>query len=177
MASTSLHSPERAARLLKDRLCIVLICTLLALILAAGCTGTPPLTPSTGASPTTSPAFQPVPGNVTPHVELVYFHPLSAGCESCGIAGELVNATASTYFAPELASGRLVYRDVTLGPQENREIAERYGAYSDAVMIGVYNRSGFSRTEVTEVWFFLYNQEQFMLSLKGALDRALATVP
>lgn len=142
---------------------------LILLVLAAGCAGT---LPAAGPAPTQVPV-PPHEIPVTPVIELVFFHPVP-GCDSCVRVGLLANETVSTYFSREVAAGNLTFRDVNLYLPENRELAERYGAYSESLWLGRYNRTGFFATEITDIWYFAYNHEEFTKYLKGILERELA---
>jgi hypothetical protein len=140
-------------------------------IVIAGCTGTSPV----ATIPTPAPTL--IPGNHTvTSGELVFFHPVP-GCDSCDQVGRFANETVNTYFSPEMAKGRLVYRDVNLNLPENREIVNRYGAYTNSLWIGVQDETGFHRTEIVDIWYYAYNREDFLQYLKGILDRQLAGTP
>ncbi len=142
---------------------------LILMVLAAGCAGTLPAAgPDTLQAPLPT---QEIPA--TPEIELVFFHPVP-GCDSCVRVGLLANETVSTYFGREVAAGNLTFRDVNLYLPENRGIAERYGAYSESLWLGRYNRTGFSATEIVDIWYFAYNHEEFTKYLKGILERELA---
>jgi hypothetical protein len=147
---------------------IVIFCTVFFFVLAAGCTATVPARPS--PSPVPSLALQ---NHTVEKIELVFFHPVP-GCGSCERVGLYANETATTYFGPELASGRLVFLDINLNLPENGEVTHRYGAYTQSLWIGVYDESGFHATEIIDIWYYLYNKEGFMQYLKGVLDRELA---
>jgi hypothetical protein len=147
---------------------ILLLSTVVVFVLVAGCTGTAPARPE--LSPVPSPA--PVNHTVT-KTELIFFHPVP-GCEDCERMGIYANETVMTYFAPELASGRLVYYDINLNLRENSEVAHRYGAYTQSLWIGEYDESGFHATEIVDIWYYVYNREEFLQYLRGVLDLALA---
>jgi hypothetical protein len=145
----------------------LVLCTVFFVMLAAGCTATVPARSS--PSPVPSLAVQ---NHTVTKIELVFFHPVP-GCDSCDRVGLYANDTATTYFGPELASGRLVFLDINLNLPENGEVAHRYGAYTQSLWIGVYDESGFHATEITDIWYYQYNKEGFMQYLKGVLDREL----
>lgn len=147
---------------------VLILCTVLLSILAAGCMGTVPARPSPSPVPSLTPQNQTVTG-----IELVFFHPVP-GCDSCERVGLYANETVATYFSPERAAGKIRFRDVNLNLPENRGIAEQYGAYTQSLWIGEYDESGFHATEIVEIWYYAYNREDFMQFLKGILDRNLA---
>ena len=147
---------------------ILTLGTVLVFLLAAGCAGTVP------ARPALTPVSTLSPHNLTvSSIELVFFHPVP-GCDSCERVGLLANKTVTTYFGPELAAGKITFRDVNLNLPENLDIAHRYGAYTESLWIGEYNETGFHATEILDIWYYAYNQEEYMKYLKGVLERKLA---
>jgi hypothetical protein len=135
-------------------------------VLVSACTGTVP------ARPTGFPVPIITPQNQT-GLELVFFHPVP-GCDSCEGVGLLANETVNAYFGPERAAGKITFRDVNLNLPENRDIAHRYGAYTESLWIGEYNENGFHATEIVDIWYYAYNHEEYLKYLKGVLDRKLA---
>ncbi|MGB9175874.1 MAG: nitrophenyl compound nitroreductase subunit ArsF family protein [Methanoregula sp.] len=147
---------------------IPILCMVFFFMLAAGCMATVPAGPA--PLPVPSLALQ---NHTVTKIELIFFHPVP-GCDSCERVGLYANETATTYFGPELASGRLVFLDIDLNLPENGEVAHRYGAYTQSLWMGVYDESGFHATEIIDIWYYQYNKEGFMQYLKGVLDRELA---
>lgn len=142
----------------------------LLLVLAAGCTRPAPVQ-------NTPPVSLPEINHSVTRAELVFFHTVP-GCDSCERVGLYANETVTSFFAPELAEHRLVYRDVNLNLPENRELAERYGApFDQSLWIGVYDERGFQVTEILDIWYYVYNREEFMTYLRGVLERKLAGMP
>ena len=146
----------------------LVLCTVLFSVLAAGCTGAVP------ARPVLSPVPSPLPQNhAVRSIELVFFHPVP-GCDSCDEVGRYANETVNTFFSSEVASGKITYRDINLNLPENRGIANQYGAYTQSLWIGEYNGTGFHATEITDIWYYAYNHEDYLQYLKGILERKLA---
>ena len=159
----------------KDRLAGVLsaisilcMCTVFFLVLAAGCEGTMPA--QHGLSQVPSPTQE---NHTVKSIELVFFHPVP-GCDSCERVGLLANETVNEYFIPELAAGKITFRDVNLNLPENHDIATRYGAYTESLWMGEYNETGFHATEIVDIWYYAYNREEYMKYLRGILERKLA---
>jgi hypothetical protein len=140
----------------------------LVFILAAGCAGTVPARPA--LTPVPTPALQ---NHTVNSIGLVFFHPVP-GCDSCEQVSILANETVATYFGPELAAGKITFRDVNLNDPATRDIAERYGASTESLFIGVNDENGFRKTEIVDIWYYAYDREGFMQYLKGILDRTLA---
>lgn len=147
---------------------ILILCVVFLFMLAAGCVATVPARPP----PATGPVLT-LQNHTVTKTELVFFHPVP-GCDSCGRMGMYANETVTTYFSPELASGRLVFHDINLNLPENGEVAHRYGAYTQSLWIGEYDESGFHATEIVDIWYYAYNREDFMQFLRGILERELA---
>jgi hypothetical protein len=146
---------------------MLFLCMVLFLLVAA-CTGTVPAQPAHSPGPTLTPQ------NYTmDRIDLVFFHPVP-GCESCERVGILANETVNAYFGPELAAGKITFRDINLNHPENRGIADRYGAYTESLWIGEYNETGFHATEIVDIWYYAYNRDEFLKYLKGVLERKLA---
>ena len=86
------------------------------LVLAAGCT-----TPVEKSGNPGENASGPV-----EKVEIYHFHRTSQ-CYSCKTVGAYAEETVNTYFAPELASGKVVFGHINTELPENKALAEHYG--------------------------------------------------
>lgn len=131
--------------------------------LAAGCT-----TPvETSANPGNNPS-----GSVE-KVEVYHFH-ATRQCYSCITLGAYAEETVNTYFAPELASGRVVFGHVNVDLPENKALVEQYGPTGSSLWIGVYNKTGFYKEENVNVWYKIGNKDDYMVYLKGVIENRLA---
>jgi hypothetical protein len=99
--------------------------------------------------------------NTVERVEVIHFHPAQQ-CVSCKTVGKYANETVNTFFAPELSSGKLVFKEVNLNLKENADIIKRYGVTGSSLWIGVYNATGFHREENIKVWYKINNETEFM---------------
>jgi hypothetical protein len=165
MGHDTLHGKIRGTPVLSGMLFMAMV---LFLVLFAGCAGTVPARPA--LTPVPTPAL---PNHTVSSIELIFFHPVP-GCDSCERVSILANETVTAYFAPELADGKITFRDVNLNDPANHDIAERYGASTESLFIGVNDETGFRRTEIVDIWYYAYDHEGFMQYLKGILDRTLA---
>ena len=147
----------------------LLLAVILVSIFAAGCSQ-----PKPGETPGSSLPMA-VHANQSPQIEVAFFHPVP-GCDSCDEMGILTNETLQAYYSPELSNGTIVYRDVNLNLASNHDIVVKYDTYVDALMIGEYNTSGFHKTEIVDIWYYVYDREAFMKYLKGVIDRKLAEI-
>lgn len=156
---------------------IALALIVVAGVLMAGCT-TQTADSAAAAIPAqnlTSPASAVLPANVTvTKLEVFHFHP-TRQCVSCITIGDYTNATLNTYFADDLASGKIVFRHINGELEENRAVVEQYGATSSSLWLGVYTSDGqFFAEENQKVWYRTDEQQKFMDYLRGVVDKRLA---
>ncbi len=151
---------------------------LLGAVLLAGCTTqTGPVasvvTPAPAATVASSAST--LPDNVTvTKLEVFHFHP-TRQCVSCITIGDYANATLTTYFADELASGKIVFRHINGELPENLAVVERYGASGSSLWLGVHTSDGrFYPEENLKVWYRTDEQQRFMDYLKGVIEKRLA---
>ena len=120
------------------------------------------------------PTLQPSPG-VTNYVELVYFH-RTKQCYSCRYAGDTTKYTVETYFADELASGKLVFKKVDVQDKANASIAERYGAYGSSLFINEII-DGIDHIEpVTDIWYQIGDDDEFIQVVKDVIEKHLGNI-
>ena len=137
---------------------ILLVC--LALSLMVGCT-----------SPTTPPPSD-TPVGPADRVEVVYFH-RTPRCYSCIYAEEGTRYTVETYFADELASGKVTFKVIDVRDEENAAIVNKYGAYTSSLFINTVRDGADHIEEVTDIWLFLGNDEVFTEVVKNKIEKNL----
>ena len=147
-------------------------------VLAAGCTtpvdtGTPAPTPDDRnlENPGTGP-FSPFQTSVE-KVEIYHFH-ATRQCTSCITVGAYAAETVNTSFAPEVASGKVVFGHVNMDLPENRALVEQYGPTGSSLWIGVYDRDGFHKEENVNVWYKIGNRDDYLTYLEGVIEKRLA---
>ena len=106
-------------------------------------------------------------------VEIYHFHRTSQ-CYSCKTVGAYAEETVNTYFAPELASGKVVFGHINTELPENKALVEQYGPTGASLWIGVYNETGFYKEENVNVWYKIGNKDEYMAYLKGVIEKRLA---
>lgn len=106
-------------------------------------------------------------------VEVYHFHPTN-GCKSCTILGEYAEETVNKYFSRELRSGKLVFDHINFEEQTHADLVERYGVTGSSLMIGVYNKTTFTREMNHKVWYMTGNKTKYMNYLKEVIDLRLA---
>ena len=134
---------------------LLLVC--LALSLMLGCT-----------SPTTPPPSDTSSGPAD-MVEVVYFH-RAQRCYSCIHAEEGIRYTVETYFADELASGKVTFKVINVADKENAAIVNKYEAYTSSLFINTI-RGGTDHIE--PVTLFLGNDEEFVKAVKDKIEKSL----
>lgn len=158
---------------------VALVLVVLAAVLMAGCSDrTGPVVSVVTPAPDL-PTYATMPATLAPGVtvtklDVFHFHP-TRGCATCTAIGEYANDTVSTYFADELASGRIDFRHVNLDLPENRALVEQYRVTGSALMIGVHTSDGrFYAEENLRVWYRTDDRQRFMDYLRGVIERRLS---
>ena len=105
-------------------------------------------------------------------VEVVYFH-RTQRCYSCRYAGDTTEYAVETYFAQELASGKLVFKTVDVQKKENASIVERYGAYGSSLFINEIKDGTDHIEAVTDIWFLIGKDEAFVNLIKSEIEKHL----
>jgi len=152
---------------------VLLSCILCACGSSAPKETNPELTP-TPINTAVAPTLQPSPGG-SDYVEVVYFH-RTTQCYSCRYAGDTTKYTVETYFADELASGKLVFKKVDVQDKANASIAERYGAYGSSLFINEII-DGIDHIEpVTDIWYVVGKDEKFIKVVKDVIEKHLGNI-
>jgi len=102
-----------------------------------------------------------------------HFH-ATRQCYSCITLGAYAEETVNTYFAPERASGRVVFGHVNANLPENKALVEHYGPTGSSLFIGVYDKDGFHKEENVNVWYKIGDKEEYMTYLRGVIEKRLA---
>ena len=122
-------------------------------------------------SPTTLPASDNSSGPAD-RVEVVYFH-RAQRCYTCLYAEEHTQYTLETYFADELASGRVTFQSINVQDEENADIVEKYGASYLTLCINTVRDGTDHIEEVTDIWFVIGNDEAFVEVVKSEVEKSL----
>jgi thiol-disulfide isomerase/thioredoxin len=140
---------------------IVLVCLVVWLIIAYG----------------TSPATPPVSDNssgLADRVEVVYFH-RTQRCHTCMYAEEQTCYTLETYFADEMASGKVTFQSINVQDEANADIVEKYNNASYLTLCINTVRGGTDHIEeVTDIWFVIGNDEAFVEIVKSKVEKSLS---
>jgi len=142
-----------------------LVC--LTLSLMVGCTASSATSPPSNGEP-----FSAYPAD---KVEVVYFH-RTQRCSTCRYAEDGIRYTVETYFADELASGKLTFEVVNVQDKENTAIVEKYGASYLTLFINTITDGIEHIEEVEEIWFYLGDDEAFIKTVKSKIEKSLGEV-
>jgi hypothetical protein len=105
-------------------------------------------------------------------VDVVYFH-RTQRCSSCLYAENETLYTLETYFADELASGKLTFQSINVGDSQNAAIVEKYGAYASQLFINTIKDGTDHIEEVTDIWYAIHNDEAFIEIVKNKVEQSL----
>ena len=105
-------------------------------------------------------------------VEVIYFH-RAQRCYSCIYAEEGARYTVETYFADELASGKVTFEAFDVGDKENATIVKKYGAFTSSLFINTIRDGTDHIEEVADIWFVLGKDEAFMEIVKSKIEKRL----
>ena len=102
-------------------------------------------------------------------LEVVYFH-RPQRCSGCVYAETVTRYTLENYFADELANRTIVFKAINLGDKANAAIIEHYGAYTSSLFINSIKGGIEHIEEVTEIWFLLGKDSEFVALVKSKID-------
>ena len=114
-----------------------------------------------------------LPPSVDDGVEVVYFH-RAQRCSGCIHAQDMTEYTLNTYFADELQSGEIVFVALNLQDANNSAMVQKFGAYTSSLFLNDVEGGADNISEVTDIWFVLWDEEGFVDVVKAAIEECLA---
>jgi len=124
-----------------------------------------------GASPPTPPTSNNSSGPAD-RVDVVYFH-RTQRCYSCTYMEDAARYTVETYFADELASGKVTFQVFNVEEEQNADIVEKYQASYLSLYINTV-KDGTDHIElVTDLYTLIGNDEAFVEALKSKIEKSL----
>ena len=148
--------------LAKVKICSSILLIILVAGILCACGSPAPEVPSTSDTPSV----------LADKVEVVYFH-RAQRCISCIYAETGVRYTVETYFADELASGKVTFEMFNVEDKENATTVKKYGAFTSSLFINTIKDGIDHIEEVTEIWFVLGKDEAFVEVVKSKIERSL----
>jgi hypothetical protein len=86
---------------------------------------------------------------------------------------DMTEYTLNTYFADELESGEIVFIAVNLQDANNADMVQKFGAYTSSLFLNDVENGVDSIEELTDVWFVLWDDEEFVDTVKTAIEECL----
>ena len=114
-----------------------------------------------------------LPPSIDNGVEVVYFH-RAQRCSGCIRMQDMTEYTLNTYFADELESGEIVFVAINLQASANADMVQKFGAYTSSLFLNDVEGGADSIEELTDVWFVLWDDEEFVDTVKTAIEECLA---
>jgi hypothetical protein len=106
-------------------------------------------------------------------VEVVYFH-RAQRCSGCIHAQDMTEYTLNTYFADKLENGEIVFVALNLQDANNSAMVQKFGAYTSSLFLNDVEGGADNISEVTDIWFVLWDDEEFVDTVKTAIEERLA---
>lgn len=144
----------------KFRLVALAAILLLAMGSISACSA-PPANPDAGVKP-----------SVNNGLEIVYFH-RTQRCWSCAYAEDATRYTIETYFADEVASGKLVFMSIDIKDEESAAIVDKYGAYTSSLFMNKVVNGVENIEQITAIWSVVGNDPAFVDKVKREIEERL----
>jgi len=106
-------------------------------------------------------------------VEVAYFY-WPQRCTGCIYAEDATLYTLETYFADELASGKITFVALDVAAEENAAIVEKYEAYTSSLFINAIIDGVDHIEQVKEIWSVLGDDEAFIEVVKSKIEQSLS---
>ena len=124
-----------------------------------------------GPSPTTPPVSNNSSGPAD-RVDVVYFH-RTQRCYSCTYMEDAARHTVETYFADEIASGKVTFQVFNVEDDQNADVVEKYQSSYLSLYINTV-KDGTDHIElVTDLYTLIGNDEAFAETLKSKIQKSL----
>ena len=109
-------------------------------------------------------------------VDVVYFH-RTQRCPTCIYAEEGTRDTLKTYFADELASGKVTFQVINVDDKANADIADILEKYNNPSFLTLCINTVRGDTDhievVTDIWLVIGNDEAFVEIVKNKVEESL----
>ena len=106
-------------------------------------------------------------------VDVVYFH-RTQRCYSCRYMEDAARYTVETYFADELASGKVTFQVFNVEEQANAAIVEKYQSSYLSLYINTVKDGADHIELVTDVYPLIGKDEAFAETLKSKIEKSLS---
>jgi uncharacterized protein YbaA (DUF1428 family) len=106
-------------------------------------------------------------------IEVVYFY-WPQRCTGCIYAEDTTLYILETYFADELASGKITWATYDVAAEENAALVEKYEAYTSSLFINTIIDGVDHIEQLTKIWSVLGDDEAFIEVVKSAIEQSLS---
>jgi len=106
-------------------------------------------------------------------VDVVYFH-RTTRCYSCRYMEDAARYTVETYFADELASGKVTFQVFNVEEEQNADIVAKYQSSYLSLYINTVKDGTDHIQLVTDVYPLIGKDEAFAETLKSKIEQSLA---
>jgi hypothetical protein len=113
-----------------------------------------------------------VPVSSADRIEVVYFH-RTERCASCLWVEQMSRKVVESAFAPQLASGKVTYREVDVQKPENRAMAAKYRAGGSQLFVNYVKDGRDSIVEARQTYPFVGNETRFSDALRTIIGAGL----
>ncbi len=155
---------------------VTILSSFLLIILLVGmlcaCGGTTIEVPPDSNTPITPDGSEMSPSPVD-NIEVIYFY-WPQRCTGCIYAEDTTLYTLETYFADELASGKITWATYDVAAEENAAIVEKYEAYTSSLFINTIIDGTDHIEHVREIWSVLGDDEAFIGVVKSKIEQSLS---
>ena len=114
------------------------------------------------------------PSGLPDRLDVVYFH-RPQRCKTCICFEERISYVVNTYFQEELAGGKLTFKVLNLGDEENAVIASKYNAISSQLFINTVSEGVDHIEDIREIWDWgcTRNEEGFDEAVRTTIEQSL----
>lgn len=106
---------------------------------------------------------------------VVYFFHTAERCVSCNRMEAFTKRALDRHFGDEVREGRLSFRDINMDDSANRDLAERYGAFTSSIVLVRIRNGKEEQTKLLEdAWSlagFAGSEEEFLGMMKTEVTR------
>jgi hypothetical protein len=108
-------------------------------------------------------------------VDVVYFH-RTERCQSCLWTGEAISWTMKTYFAAELASGKVTYQEFDVQKPENSELAGKFRATGSSLFLNFVKSGQDNIVQASDTYPYIGNSQRFSERLRSRIATGLGVL-
>jgi hypothetical protein len=127
---------------------------------------------SNASQPVTPAAAGSAPVSNADRIDVVYFH-RTERCAACLWVEQMSRKVVESSFAPQLASGKVTYREVDVQKPENRAMAAKYRAGGSQLFINYVKDGQNSIAEAYQTYPFVGNEAMFSSLLREMVASGL----